>query len=644
MDRPPGRTARLAGRLGDLLLLLPPLALAAAFRFQQLDTAGAKSDEGIRLQQLFLMTRGFRPVRDIFASQGPLSLDATYPLFVAFGGDLAAARLAVVVYSLVGVVAAYLCVRQLGLPSLAARFGGLVAGLLLAVSPTYLENSRTALVEVPALVPALLAIAAGLRYRATGSWASLALACLLMSLALLIKPLVAAATLPVVLACLPRLVHRPRDLLLPGALSAALTAMVVLAAGPVELYDQVIRYRVGSRQVEGWSLAQNWAVLLGELRWEGIGVLGLLAAVAAFCLWRWRTTLPLLAWAPASLALLLVYSPLMEKHAVALVPPLAVLAGAGCGVALQALLAARSSQARAIVTAPLALGLLAYLASAPVAIGRDRQLANPTTDARDDAFGDDVALLAALAGPDDFVIVDEPYVAFLARRMVPPSLADPTVFRLRSGTLTGSEVVAAAERYDVRTMLLWSDGLRELRRFDDWTDQHFQAVKLYERSNRKDRAALVRAGTVSPAARGLARGRLEPRSFDFGGQLRLAAAGLETAEVRAGGSLAIGSEWEALADVGVDYHVLAILRTPQGRTVRQTESTLGGGGAGTAGWHPGRWVVRTINLPIPRGTPAGEYEVALALYDSKARQTLPLAARPASGPPDEAVIGTVRVR
>ncbi|MCC7103931.1 MAG: hypothetical protein IT307_02195, partial [Chloroflexi bacterium] len=154
------RTAVLDAGLVALVVLL-----AAAFRFQNLDTAAAKSDEGIRLQQLFLMTRGFRPVRDIFASQGPLSLDATYGLFVLFGGGLAGARLAVVTYALIGVGAVYLVGRCMWSAATQGRVAGIVAGLVVALSPTYLENSRTALVEVPALVPATVAIAAALHYR-----------------------------------------------------------------------------------------------------------------------------------------------------------------------------------------------------------------------------------------------------------------------------------------------------------------------------------------------------------------------------------------------------------------------------------------------------------------------------------------------
>src|SRR3712207_1954007 len=134
------------------------------------DLEGARSnfpdlfDEGIRVEQLFLMSQGFRPYRDIYAAQGPLLLDTLYPFYRLFGESLGAVRLGVGLLSLVGLVGAYLVAREVG-----GRFGGLLACGLLALSPPYLEGSRLALAEVPSIAPALLALASALRYRAVRS-------------------------------------------------------------------------------------------------------------------------------------------------------------------------------------------------------------------------------------------------------------------------------------------------------------------------------------------------------------------------------------------------------------------------------------------------------------------------------------------
>ena len=98
---------------GAALLLL---AVAVAMRTVNLGVYSGLFDEGIRVEQLFLMSAGYRPFRDIFAAQGPLLLDLLHPWFVLFGQDLVAARLSVGVYSLIGLGGAYWLARLVGGP------------------------------------------------------------------------------------------------------------------------------------------------------------------------------------------------------------------------------------------------------------------------------------------------------------------------------------------------------------------------------------------------------------------------------------------------------------------------------------------------------------------------------------------------
>src|SRR5215212_10712532 len=145
-------------------------------------------------------------MQEIFSSQGPLLLDMLYPWYRLFGETLGAARLATGVYSLLGIVGVYAAARAVGGP-----VGGTVAALLLTLSPTYLRNSRQALAEVPALAPAILAVAAALEYQRSGRRIWLLASGVLLGLALLIKPIVVAAVVPIAPAALlgPRISIRP---------------------------------------------------------------------------------------------------------------------------------------------------------------------------------------------------------------------------------------------------------------------------------------------------------------------------------------------------------------------------------------------------------------------------------------------------
>ena len=58
------------GLVLDLVLIGPILLLALAMRTINLGAYSGLFDEGIRTEQLFLMSQGYRPFREIYAAQG----------------------------------------------------------------------------------------------------------------------------------------------------------------------------------------------------------------------------------------------------------------------------------------------------------------------------------------------------------------------------------------------------------------------------------------------------------------------------------------------------------------------------------------------------------------------------------------------
>ena len=628
------------------LLLTLLLAAALATRLVNLEAFSAKFDEGIRVEQLLLMRAGFRPVRDIFTAQGPLSLDIFYPAYLLFGETLGAARAAVVVFSLAGLLAVYWTARQA-----VGRWAGLIAVLLLALSPLYLKNSRLALLEVPALVPATAALGASLAYQRSseaGGWESrlgsrwLLLSAAAFAIAILIKPIVLGVALPIGLALVLRPRRRWSDLLRFALVVGAIVGLVALLYGPRELWEQEVVYRDHARRATGWSLRENWSILGEELRDESTAAYGL-AAVSALLVvsLRPRIGLPLAAWPLANLGLLLVYSPLQFKHAVILFPPLALVSGSGLAVLAEA--ASKATTWRRRLGLALA-GLLAvwYIASLGTPLRSGAQVVNAATESRGESFAEEVVLISQLSRPDGYVIVDEPMTAFESRRLVPPYLVDPSTYRVRSGALRGEEVVEAAERFDVRLLFLFSDGLRDLRRFGDYVDQRYRAVRISERPNGKDRALYLRDDADFETARAaISRAADRAVRADFAGQLRLVGFSLGRDEPRSGSSVPLTLHWEALQAMPVDYRVVTHLRL--GDADLLSERSLGGGGEGTSSWEPGRWVVRTQSLPIPPRAAPGDYALSVSVYDSRARVFAPVTTGPGAGS-SESTLGALRVR
>jgi hypothetical protein len=346
----------------------------------------------------------------------------------------------------------------------------------------------------------------------------------------------------------------------------------------------------------------------------------------------------------ASLGLLLVYSPLQFKHAVVLLPPMTLLIGVGAGIGWQIWEQRRPGSRLPWLVAAIGLALGAwYLVSLPRIVELDRRLVSGMPESRPESFDDEVALLSMVTGPSDFVIVDEPAVAFSSRRLVPPSLVDTSMVRIRSRSLDASDVIAAAQQHDVKALFLFSDGLRSLKRFADWVDQEYVTVQINDRPNGKQRAVYLRRD----ADLGSARAQLE-RSLDrtatatFGGQMRLLGSSVARGEARPGGSLTVTLAWQSIAPIPADYSVVTMLTSAQGQTVEQNQRGLGGGGEGTSDWEPGRWVFRTSTLNLKESVPPGEYTLAIGLYDSKARKLMPI---DGTRPSEETVsLGTIQVR
>jgi 4-amino-4-deoxy-L-arabinose transferase-like glycosyltransferase len=188
--------------LGSKIFLPGWIALAAClialtFALQKLHGQIVEYDDGVYWQSLRGMADGHSLFASVFSSQPPLFLLGIYPFYAIFGQSLAAARLALLLFSLVGVAGAYVAGRALGRPVI-----GAVACLLLSLDPLYKGSAHAVQVELPSIALQIWAVAfAALAMRSTGgrrAWlvvsAGVALGC-----ALLTKVFAVVALAPIVL-------------------------------------------------------------------------------------------------------------------------------------------------------------------------------------------------------------------------------------------------------------------------------------------------------------------------------------------------------------------------------------------------------------------------------------------------------------
>jgi hypothetical protein len=628
----------------DALLLGSILLLALGTRLVNLGLYSGLFDEGIRAEQLFLMSLGYRPFREIFAAQGPLLLDSFYPLYAVFDAvldpSLVAVRLVAVSYSLLGLSGLYWLGGQL-----AGRAAAVSATLVLALSPLYLEGSRLALAEVPSLAPAILALGCAVRYQTVGRARWLLVAGVLLTLSLLMKPITIAAVPAVALAAVLRGRAGARDLVIVGLLMLVVSALVITLLGFHDVRDQILAYRQASREAEGWSIRKNLQALQRGLGFEPAALLPLAGLGAlALSLADWRRALPAVVWGVGGLLLLLAYSPLHGKHIVVLVPSAALLAGAGCICVWRSLSGLAPANRQFPALAPLALAGGWYIATLVPLLGQTGQIlrvgADTDVDPAFEQYADAVAAIEALTGPDDFIVTDQPYLAFLAGRKVPPELVDTAISRIRSRSLTGAKAQAEAEAYQPRLVLLWGDRLRSLPTFRTWVETNYQVVKIYNRRGDTDRALYLRRDADFVQVRAaLGTATVGGVSAGFGGELRLVGARLDREELTGRGAT-LTMLWELIKPTTTDYHVLVDLVSSTGASVDDQQESLGGGSAGTSAWPTGRWLVQS-SFVLAEDLAPDDYTVTVSLYNSRTRSTIPIDGRAGSNALE---IGRLRVR
>jgi hypothetical protein len=489
------RVIRPSVRRGLVLEMLPlgmMLGVSLALRLNGLDGARgsfpALSEEGVRSEQLLLMANGFRPFRDIYTAQGLLLLDVLYPFYALFGGSLGAVRLGVGLLSVLGLVGAWWAGRHA-----AGSVGGLSAAFLLAASPAYLEGSRLALAEVPSLAPCLWAVGCGLRWQRDNRPAWLYLAAVLAIVGVLIKPMALAVVVPLAVLVLAQPTLRLRQVVVSLALALGITALAVLAMGPNDVYQQIVQDRVAAGQGANWNPRRNVKPVLAD-PFQGQPGLFILAAagVPLLIVASWRRGLALASWALVAGGMLLVSSPLDPHDLVYLYGPLTLVAGAGLGrLAWMAWKEGPTGRRTRVLT----VGVAAILAAAPLPAlsrtpdepQRDNQLEDPDLRA---FHRDALQSIDLLTGPREFILTDEPGIAALAGRLVPPDLVDPSRGRTRDGALTDRKAIDAAERYSARLALIWGDRLRRLPGIPAWLDENYVLSQAFgARSVKNQRSA-----------------------------------------------------------------------------------------------------------------------------------------------------------
>jgi len=475
-------------------------------------------DEGAYWQSLRSLAAGHRLFSEVFSSQPPFFLLGLFPFYALFGQTLVAARLGVVLYSLLGLSGLYYIARATG-----GRAAALLALALLIVDPLYLNASYSLQAEGPAVALG----AAGVALTAVASRVIgpprrlLALAGgIVIGLGIMAKLFDVVAVLPAALYLLLPADHswlgradadtpppvfsrletwrarlgRYARRALPNLvlLGLGVVASVVVLFLPYKLagapaYDQAVRFHLVVEQT--WlnnGLQYNLQLIETTLRDAYSWPYALLASVACL-LAAWRrawAVVPPLAWLLASLLVLARQQPLLGHQLVLIAPPLAVLAALIlpliAGPRLGQRWRDRTSPIKPLATV-LPVAAVLVVAAAVLGIGTARSLS--ADDARTQPIpAIDEAMARALDAttrPGEIIVTDLQYVASLADRSVPPWLVDTSQVRIVAGNQAGRfistpEVLSIIAHGHVRVILSAGHKFFFLPGFLPWVRQHYR--------------------------------------------------------------------------------------------------------------------------------------------------------------------------
>ena len=278
--------------------------------------------------------------------------------------------------------------------------------------------------------------------------------------------------------------------------------------------------------------------------------------------------------------------------------PLSVLAGLGLAGLIQLIRQRRRQPlAYATIIALIMLGLAyfwqvgqvftAYAADRLVYLDGEEQIA--------------VDFIRKFTAPNDCLITDDPTLAFVTNRPVPPVLAEASSARLRSGYLTAAMLTTIAEQTDCQIVAPVAVRFkRSAPEFVEWAKAQYLGLWLYDGATE-----LLMAKPVLHSQ------PQRPLGVQLDDQVLLE--GYDLTPV-ADDSAYLSLYWRPLRPFEQDYTVFVHVRDEAGKTVINADHQPYDGRVPTGRWPVDSLIKETIRLPVPPDLPPSSYQIYVGMY------------------------------
>jgi len=568
---------------------------------------GWSNDEGLYVQRAALANAGYPLYRDVLLNKPPLLVWILQLGFRVWGQTLPVARLTVVGLTLFGVLALGVVSRQIW-----GGWAGLTTAALWVGLPEVPHRAHAVMSDLPALAFAMAGIAAAGAFRRRPRRA------------LLIHPLLLYLA-PVLFAVL--LAPKPNrgevtgarariwpDLVVLAGAGIVVALLVLVAVDRTGFITWVLEYNIktaaGAKPTE---LATNWSLIAGYLHDQlALITMAALGTAALSTRRRGRWGLAVVAgWFVATVVVLLVWSPLWLHYLLFLAVPLVVVAGGGAAWLWKWALSRDRCQ-EPYHRAYIILSVLMLGAAMWFVVGEWRESArtlNPDRSWSPERLMAR-AFLKKASDPEDFVVTDDPLLAFAAGRLVPPTLTEASYRQIYLGYLTSGDLVASTLRYKAPIALFATGRLEEVPNFERW-------VSAVAAGRRRDfgtlRAYELEHGGHAP----------EPVNAAVGDALILDGYELSGDLICAGDQFTTTLHWRRVGWVRDDYHVFVHLVGEDGGMVAQHDGLPLLGAYSTSEWEEGLLLPDPHPLEVDAGAPSGEYLLVAGMYHWPSLERLP---------------------
>ncbi|MCZ7567184.1 MAG: glycosyltransferase family 39 protein [Ardenticatenaceae bacterium] len=609
-----------ARRLGAGMLALVPVGLVAAFAlWGLLHTAGYSWswDESTIVLVGRELARGGRLYDPIWWDYPPVYLWQLAALFRLTVESLAVARSLAVLWGALTIVATAALARQARGPLAAA-----VAALYLVLSPSFVESTRPAMTDVPAIALAMFALVAATRRGRR--WA--ALAGVLFAVAGLTKhavaPLAPAVVVAIVVSGAPRECWSHLGALVVAGL---VTTGLVLSQLPVRAFvEQVLWFNVfyiGGAVEQATSPLTNATTIWRFVAAPERAVLAPFVLLALAGIWpalrdrRWRPAgLCALVAVLGALAMMLFFGRLYSHLIVIVLPAFAVLAGTGATWAAERVALLAAGRRRTLgVGAGLLLGILVIAFARPG--DTYRHLATPEEDNKAEDGRELAAELRSGLPPGARVLSDDPMLTFLSDHAPPPTLVNVTSSRfVRDGQPSAVAMLPLLDAEPPDVIVFWTDRFLELPELLPWVQGRYELIRLYDRKGKR------RLYRRLPEPR-------FPQEATFGEQLALRGYDLDRVAVTAGGTVTLTLSFQVLQAEARNLAFYVHLDAGDRRAAGADRPLASPELQRYPSWRAGDQVRRDVALPVAVEAAPGFYQFYVGVYnpatgDSLGRVTL----------------------